>query len=295
MPTKNSSPSFDDSNLAYEQKIAAQKTSAARSQATFAGVKSALDLREASRAREYEDARQDAQTAAANLSAAKLAAQTLLGGIKKANDGLAQSKVIRESLTHLVRQAYRAAEAIAAAVKAIDTFAGDVDLRLGKSELVSPRIVAGAADAKTEAQTALASILLALQSCVRAYAAACLADNLGHRPSENAQALLTILLPALGEDASGKVTNVASLSLSPPDTTSCRMIVQNMQQHGAKPGLLGLLDGVRKVTKEREIIAAEAKTVVELELGSTEQQLASATQDLNLLEAALSAAGAAID
>src|SRR4051812_28857686 len=81
-------------NLAVQTGLQREVTITKREAATAQAVKRALNLRQAARVRAYADAQQDATTAAANLSAAQLATQTLLAGLEKGDRALFQAQTI---------------------------------------------------------------------------------------------------------------------------------------------------------------------------------------------------------
>jgi hypothetical protein len=289
--------SYDGRNQSSADGIDEQKIRARERQTSNQKLLEALNKRKTSHETAYADAMQDAQGGAAALENAQVATQALAKSITNAEKAKTRAEEIAEALRTLVHQASEAAHAVCHAVSATEEFEDEVQEVVAKNDknYITPRIVAGAAQAEAAAKSALAAIQTALQASVRAYVEAVKASCASLEPLASGRKLLKIFLPnqKAGTDDDKKLLAVAKLDLLEGESApnSYASVVQDPGFD--KRGLLYLIDVVKLVTESRRDVRATAKTGVDLDLGATQQQLAEAKRNVEALDAAGAAAKAA--
>ena len=255
----------------------------------------ALTKRKTSSEIVYADAVQDAHAGAATLGNAQSATQALAGGIIAAEKAQTKAKGIADSLRMLVQQASEAVHAVCDAVSATEEFEDEVQEVVAKNDkdYVTPRIVAGAAQAEAAAKSALAAIQTALQASVRAYVEAVKASWASHEPLASGRKLLEIFLPNHQADDDKKLAAVAKLDLLEGENAPHSYVSVVQDPCFNKRGLLYLIDVVKLVTESTRDVRAAAKTGVDLDLDETQLKLADSKRDVVGLDAASVAAKAA--
>lgn len=293
-------PAAQSTDLSPEREVLRQlqeqTAAAALEESSAVAATAALGVRLTAGQASYVEAKQSAQAAASHLSDGRLATQTLLAIMTKGQLAHTQAASIRKQLGMLAQQAYQTALAISGATEAVVTLAADVQSPAAQHGLVSPILHEGSVQANRDAPKACAAALSAVQDCGRAFAAACVAEKLAGDPVRLGEDLLALLLE---EEAKEKgyyktIQNVAALQLCSSELRTMQQIAATVGEAGAGRGLLNLLTAVKTVTQLAESAAGKTLDTLTLEDNAAQGEADRAHEKRVLLEAALSAASAAV-